>query len=221
MKGLDNDRKEILIKEFRNYLETGDGIEENQGGDERHVDLLTLLNELVALKTEVKIEARQFKTALAGFNSTLDTLTQENSCLSALLDQNQTNNEKSNKAQLRSLLLQVLELRDRIEAGLKVADNYQPKWRFSGFRKRERSVIQGLRDGQELTLKRLDQLLVSYDVCPIDVLDQQLDPNTMHATEVEHVALVETGRVTEELRKGYYWGEEIMRTAEVRVNKAK
>ena len=157
---------------------------------------------------------------MEGFNSTLDSLTQEKSHLSTLLNQNQANNEKSNKAQLGSLLLQVLELRDRIEAGLKAAENYKPKGWFPGFRKRERIVIQGLRDGQELTLRRLDQLLASYDVRPIDVLDQQLDPNTMRATEVEHIALVETGRVTGELRKGYYWGEEIMRTAEVKVNKS-
>ena len=51
---LDNDRKEILIKDFRTYLETGDELEENQGKENRHIDLLTLLRELVALKTEVK-----------------------------------------------------------------------------------------------------------------------------------------------------------------------
>ena len=218
---MEDDKKEILIQEFRNYLETADDLEDKRGESDRHVDLLTLLSELVALKTEVKIEARQFKTAMEGFNSTLDTLAQEKSHLSALLDQSLANNKQSNKTQLGSLLLQVLEIRDRIEAGLKAAENYKPRWWFLGFRKRERTIIQGLRDGQELTLRRLDQLLASYDVRQIDVLGQQLDPSTMRATEVGHIAVLETGRVTGELRKGYYWAEEILRTAEVKVNKAK
>ena len=218
---MDNETKKILIEEFRNYLETGTNFEEPQEKDDRHVDLLTLLSELVALKTEVKIEARQFKIALEGFNSTLETLTEEKSDLSTLIKQNQENNIKINKAQLGSLLLQLLELRDRIESGLKAAESYQPKWFPLGARKRERAVIQGLCDGQELTLRRLDQLLISYDVRPIDVLDQLLDPTTMRATEVVHIARVETGRVIGELRKGYYWGKEVMRIAEVKVNKAK
>ncbi|MGH8476477.1 MAG: nucleotide exchange factor GrpE [Methylococcales bacterium] len=211
--------KQQLLSEFYEYIDT-DGSAGNEARDpDRTVDLYSLLQEFIALKTEVKIEARQFKSALAQFQSTLDQLSAEKSSLSDLLEQQKAAAQKEKDSALRALLLQLLDLRDRIFEGLKVAESV----RFKAFtfcrRKRERAVIEGLRTGQSLTLKRLDQLLASYQVLPIEVLDKAFDPMTMRASELEHRSDVESGRITGELRKGYFWRDQVLRIAEVMVNK--
>lgn len=216
---MDDVSKEALVKEFRDYLDGNDDSDEIRPEDSRKVDLFTLLSEFVALKTEVKIEARQFKSALEKFDTVLDNLNAEKSHLSELLDQDREKHQKEKKSDLRALLTQLLDLRDRINAGLHVAASYKPR-RFSlTRRKREQAIIQGLCEGQELTLKRIDQLLATYNVHAIEVVGDQMDPATMRAAEIEHIVGVENGEVTTELRKGFYWGEEVLRTAEVRVNK--
>ncbi|MGH8499245.1 MAG: hypothetical protein ACRERV_10630, partial [Methylococcales bacterium] len=59
--------KQQLLSEFYEYIDT-DGSAGNEARDpDRTVDLYSLLQEFIALKTEVKIEARQFKSALAQF----------------------------------------------------------------------------------------------------------------------------------------------------------
>ncbi|MGH8500451.1 MAG: nucleotide exchange factor GrpE, partial [Methylococcales bacterium] len=185
----------------------------------RIVDLYSLLQEFIALKTEVKIEARQFRSALDRFQSTLDRLSSEKSHLSELLEQNKARIQKEKDAALRALLLQILDIRDRIFEGLQAAENYKIKAFSLCKHKRERAVIEGLRKGQSLTLKRLDQLLASYHVLPIPVLDKPFEPMSMRAAEVDYRPDVASGRVTGELRKGFFWRDEVLRIAEVKVNK--
>ncbi|MGH8550677.1 MAG: nucleotide exchange factor GrpE [Methylococcales bacterium] len=216
---MDEKIKQQLISEFCEYLDAG-AFSGNEADDqERVVDLYSLLQEFVALKTEVKIEARQFKSALDKFQSTLDQLSSEKSYLSELLEQSRAGIQKEKDSALRALLLQILDLRDRIFEGLKATENYR-KPRFSlGKPKREAALIEGLRMGQSLTLKRLDQVLASYHVQPIPVLDQFFESMAMRAAEVEYRPDLENGRVTGELRKGYLRRDEVLRIAEVKVNK--
>ena len=118
----------------------------------------------------------------------------------------------------RSLLLAFLEVYDRLEAGMKTLKNYTPSsWRY--FCKRENRLIQGLQDGQAMTLRRLDQLLARYRVRPLEVLNQTLDPHCMQAVEIDSQPHIGNGIVTGELRKGFMWENEILRPAEVKVNK--
>lgn len=212
--------KEALLDKFRLFLETNNEERSaNNSPDAHPVDLYTLLCELAALKNEVRLEARQFKTALESFGSSADTLRTDKETLLAELDRCRQAGERKSRDAVRGLLTQILDLRDRIEAGLSAAENYRPK-RFRLCRRRkEHALIKALREGQSLTLGRLDQLLTSHNVLPIEVIGQILDPHTMRAAEIDQHPKIDAGVVTGELRKGFSWGDEILRPAEVRVNK--
>ncbi|MGR9106990.1 MAG: nucleotide exchange factor GrpE [Gammaproteobacteria bacterium] len=216
---LDEEFKQQLISEFSEYLDAGAFLAGAADEGERPVDLYSLLQEFVALKTEVKIEARQFKSALDQFQATLDQLRTEKTYLGECLEQTKAGIQQEKDNALRALLVSLLDLRDRLHAGLQAVEQV-PEPRISLCRrKRDRALIEGLRKGQSLTLKRLDDLLASYQVVPIAVLDKVFDPMAMRAAEVETREDLENGRVTGELRIGYRWRNEVLRVAEVKVNK--
>jgi molecular chaperone GrpE len=62
--------------------------------------------------------------------------------------------------------------------------------------------------------------LQRYQVLPIDCVGKALDPHTMNAVEIAHDPKVANGTVVEELRKGFLFENEVLRLAEVKVNKS-
>ena len=85
--------------------------------------------------------------------------------------------------------------------------------------KRETALITAMAQGQEISLRRLDQLLNSYQVIALETCGKPLDPHTMRAAAIAQRTDLANGIVVEELRKGYRWKDELLRLAEVRVNK--
>jgi molecular chaperone GrpE len=216
---LDDVKKAVLLEAFRAALEEetdASALESDATGPEQRTDLFSLFSELAALKSEVHLEARQFKTALDRFGGVADTLAADCETWKEQLARAREDAEQRSR---QALLLELLELRDRLEAGLHAAERYRPKRFAMRSHRHEADLIKALRNGQELTLRRLENLLASYDVRPIPVLDRELDPHTMRAAEIDHHAGKKNGVVTAELRKGFYWGDKVLRTAEVRVNK--
>ena len=104
---------------------------------------------------------------------------------------------------------------------MRVLQNYRPAVlsRLFGLGRRERALLQAFTQGQDISLRRLEQLLNNQQVTALAVLGQPLDPHTMRAAEVEQRRDVGNGIVTEELRKGYLWQGELLRLAEVKVNR--
>jgi molecular chaperone GrpE len=218
---MDPSLKEALLEQFRAYLNGVDTAPEaglNAGGQAGEVDLFALFSELAALKNEVKLEARQFKGALDQFREAYSSLQSTHASLQAELERCRAAQQALQRESLRPLLLQLLDLRDRIEAGVQTLGAYRPG-RWDRFCKQGLRLLGGLREGQEITLRRLDQVLAGYRVSPLEVMGRPLDPHTMRATEVESRTDLNSGIVTGELRKGFLWEGEVLRLAEVRVNK--
>ena len=119
---------------------------------------------------------------------------------------------------IRHLLLDFLEVYDRLHAGMLSLNNYKPSfWKW--FYKREIALIESIKEGQAMTLRRFEQQLAKHKVLPIDVLNKILDPHLMRAVEVDKQTTIDNAIVTGELRKGFMWENEILRLAEVKVNK--
>lgn len=205
--------KEALLAQLRAYL---DGLDVAPAAAEE--DAFSLLAELTALKTEVKRESRQVKEALDQFRAVFSTLESGHAALARELESRRAAEKTLRRETLRPLLLQLLELRDRLEAGLAMETSparpllgrllHRPDPRLAEFRQ-----------GQAMTLRRLDRILGDYRVQPLEVLDRPLDPHTMRVVEVESRADRTQGVVTGELRKGFFWDDELLRPAEVKVNK--
>ncbi|HEX6512497.1 MAG TPA: nucleotide exchange factor GrpE [Chloroflexota bacterium] len=75
------------------------------------------------------------------------------------------------------------------------------------------SLIKGLR----LTYWQLNDLLVSEGLKPIEALGKSFDPRLHEAVDVDVAGSAQPGTVTSELQRGYYYQDEVLRPAKVRV----
>jgi len=215
---MDDAQKETLLEQFRAYLEDVQrGVEpapEFPAGEEQ----FAVLAELAALKSEVKLESRQVREALDQFKAVFDTLQSGYEALTRELQHRQQEEQQQRREALRPLLLQLLELYDRLQAGASLKPPPRRSW-LGRWRKDEAQWLESLREGQAITLRRLNQILLDYQLKPVAAVGKPFDPYTMRAVEVESRAAVAPGLVTEEHRRGFFWGEELLRPAEVKVNK--
>lgn len=214
--------KEQLLERFRAYLdELPEAVPTEATEADRRTDLYSLFAELVALKTEVRLESRQVKTVLDEFKSVFDTLQASQSQLGGELDRARGAVAEQRRAALKPLLLELVDLRDRLEAGLRVLQGYRPSLlgRLLGVARRERTLLQAVVQGQDISLRRLDQMLSNQQVAALPAQGNPLDPHTMRAAELDQRPDLANGIVTGELRKGYTWQGELLRLAEVKVNR--
>lgn len=212
MMNLDPEAKERLVEQFRACL---DSDADDAADDGEPIDLSTLLGEMAALKNEVRLQARQFKSALEQTQALCDALGERNQALARDLERARAQAAEAKAQAERGLLLGLLELRDRLQAGLDAQTAWRPSPLLRGAQRHWRS----LGEGSALTLQRLDELLASHRVRPIVALGQALDPQCMHAVAIEWAPEVAEGVVLRELRRGFRQGTVLLRTAEVIVNK--
>lgn len=208
--------KERLVERFRAYLETRD-TQASETVAAESPDLYTLFAEQAALKNEVKIESRQVKAALDQFRELFDTLRQTNTRLGNELERQQQRAQDQQREAERELLLELLELRDRLQAGHDQARRYRPGWlaRRGG----AGAFVAGMADGSAMNLDRLDEILSRREVQPLRAVGRAFDPQTMRAVEVVHDPAREDGEVVDEQRAGYLQHDRLLRLAEVIVNK--
>lgn len=212
---MDEANREELTERFRAYLDrVGEGPEESA---QKPPDLYSLLTELAALKNEVKLESRQVKAALDQFRELFDSLRQTNAGVEDERKRRRDAELSSRHSQERGLLLELVELRDRFQAGLRQAQRYHPGWmaRKGG----AGDFAKGMVEGMNMNLRRFDNILARRGVRPIETLNKPFNPQTMHVVEVERHPNREAGLVVREIRAGFLHKGRLLRPAEVIVNK--
>jgi molecular chaperone GrpE len=215
---MEGNRKTELLEAFGGYLDQLDAEPLEPAGQ---TDLFSLFAELSALRTEVKTEARQFVNVTSQFKETQEFLRTSHVQLEKELEQSRQNLAASRRTALRPLLVELLDFYDRLAAGQAALNNYRPLkgwFRFKS-RRQDRHFIQSIREGQAMTLRRLEETLARHQVRPLETLGRAVDPHTMTVVELDRRPDLENGVVTAELRKGFLWGEETLRLAEVKANK--
>lgn len=217
--------RDRLVEQFRTYLDdTAPSAADNEIEATRDVateascDLFTLFTELAALKNEVRLESRQLKVALEKFGELFDSLHESNQQLTRELNTQRNASSHAIGDAESKLLLEIVDLRDRLQAGLDTAQGYRATGlaRLSGT---PAGFIESLADGMAISLRRTDELLARYRVVPLAAVGQPLDPSTMHANAVESHENKPDGTVLNEVRKGYTRNDDVLRLAEVIVNK--
>lgn len=214
---MDETTREGLVARFRDYLDGAEEMPPEQATEAP--DLFSLLAELAAMKNEVKIESRQVKSALDEFRGLFDTLQQSNARLDGELSRQRERETRERQDTERNLLLELLELRDRMQAGQDQLLRYRPGWlaRRGG----AGDYVGGIAEGQAMLLRRLDETLERRGVRPLQTLGRRFDPATMHATDTTHDPERDGGQVLGETRSGYLHHGQLLRPAEVIVNKRK
>ena len=213
-----DERKELLLQRFRNYLDQSEEVSDDHEQSAQVVDLFTLFSELAALRNEVRLESRQFKSALDQLRELISSLEDHKRKLETELERCNDTHEKIRAKSERELLLNIIEVHDRITAGIRSMDQYRPDL-LARTSRRNAQFLQSMAEGQQITLRRLDDLLTRYQVEPIHALGAIVDPHTMRVDAVEHHPERENGEVIAELTKGFRRNNDILRTAEVIVNK--
>ncbi|MGR8930683.1 MAG: nucleotide exchange factor GrpE [Gammaproteobacteria bacterium] len=183
-------------------------------------DLAALFTDLAGLKTEVKAESRHFKSTLDSLAEAVEQLKIDNQALVCQLTVAAESARRQSYETKKILLLEWLDIFDSLTAGYQVINNYRPvDSLFNHSKKRDVRFIESLAQGQEITLQRFEQALKRRKVFAIDCIGKPFDSALMNALAVASDRRVENGIVVEELRKGFMFEDQLLRLAEVKVNK--
>ena len=216
---MDNVVKATLLDQFRCYL---DGIDEalppvETGSAE--ADLFTVFVELAALRNEVRTESRLVKEALDQFRGVFATLQSSHATFEQELKGARAESQESRRALLRPLLLELLDLHDRLAAGLRQPTTAPSRWLDRWWRWRP-AEPDSWREGFRMTQRRLEHILAERLVMRIELMGQRFDPHLGRVIGTSHETGVEAGIVVDEVRAGFLWGDELLRPAEVIVTQA-
>jgi molecular chaperone GrpE len=217
---MDQREKQELVEIFSSYLDNITEAEKTEQIIDSGPDLFSFHSELAGLKNEVRIESRQFKKALDDFRLAFSALDNSNQEMSSHLAELQEEKKALSKATLRPIIIELLEIYDRISAAVQSGSPPHTPL-FSKFCKRENEWIKASIEGQKITLYRLTELLNHYGVEPIETDKQKFNPTLMKAASKVYKQEQQEGIVINQLRTGFTWSKEILRVAEVVINSKK
>lgn len=215
---MDDSIKQALIDRFRGYLDMVEDGEEPPDDPGETADLFSVLVEMAALRSEVRTESRLVKEALEQFRGVFDSLQASQATLQRELDRARTETRDQGQSALRPLLLDVIDLRDRLVAALTLSAAARPRWRDRLWR-RDRSGVAAWQEGLRMTLRRLDQVLLDRRVVATQLAGLPFDPQLARAIGTAADSSVAEGTVIKEVRAGFLWDDQVLRTAEVIVSK--
>ena len=215
---MDDSIKQALIDRFRGYLDIVEDGEEPPDDPGETADLFSVLVEMAALRSEVRTESRLVKEALEQFRGVFNSLQANQATLQRELDRARTQTRDQAQSALRPLLLDVIDLRDRLVAALTLSAAARPRWRDRLWR-RDRSGVAAWQEGLRMTLRRLDQVLLDRRVVATQLAGLPSDPRLARAIGTAADSSVAEGTVIKEVRAGFLWDDQVLRTAEVIVSK--
>jgi len=223
---VDETLKEALVEQFRAHLDTreargGEIAGDLNGQDDGATDLRSLFVELAALRTEVRTESRLVKDTLDLVRGTVERAETEREAAVREAERIRSEAHQREKILLRPLLIDLLEVRDRLAAGVSgPAETTAPvSWYRRLFRRSAAAGDDAWREGLRMTLSRFDRLLSDRGVVPLDLVGRPFDPKAARAVGTVADPARANGIVTQEVRSGFLWQGDLLRTAEVIVNK--
>jgi len=212
----DEQQKEELIAQFRAYLEGDYSFDVTT----EEIDQMSLFQELSGLRNEVRIESRQFKGALDDFRQAFSSLDDSQQDIARVIQAKEQQNRDSARTILAPAISGLIELYDRVEAGLQV----QPPSPSLAERilpggKRCRQWLNSHMEGQEIILGRILDSLEQCGIFAIKTVGEQFDPNIMKGVGFKQEPQQPNNTVLQENRKGFRQDQKIVRSPEVIVNK--
>lgn len=211
--------KEALFELLKEEVEKGCAIEaEPLAPLIPEVDLLTLLKEMTRLRAEIRAETSAFRENRDYLAKAVETLKSELDRAKEREAQRQLDLGRAKETATRESIFALIDVADRIEASLKIAEeNARRRGPFRLF-KPDKS-LQALAEGLTLTLKRIGRRLSDMGVYRISSLNSPFAPEVMEAVNTIHNPDLPDGLVVEEVTAGYRTENCIIRTAQVIVNR--
>jgi len=215
---VDEHIKQALLSRLSAYLDSAADRPEPLDDPGGATDLYSLFVEMAGLRSEVRTESRLVKEALDQFRGVFDLLRTSQATLQQELDRVRAETRAQAHAALRPLLLDVIDLRDRLLAALKLVATGRPHWSDRLLRRNAPSGA-AWQEGLRMTVRRLDQVLLDRGVVATHLVGQPFDPRRARVVATAPDLSVAEGTVIEEVRTGFLWDDQVLRTAEVIVSK--
>ena len=221
------DWKERALEDFREWLddlpepaEDGDEGEdedaEGGAGEPHEIDLRDLFAEFAALRQEVRLQnreqsraSRELAKAAESYDTASRLIRRREDDLAAF--EKRVATEAENRC-LRS----VLEVHDALVRGRDAALALRER---RGLFRRPVRGAGGVVEGYELALRRFERMLARFGVRRTQSTGRPFDSRIMHAMEVRRAEQAEDGVVVEELLGGFTRDGDVLRLAEVAVNR--
>jgi len=211
--------KQALLSQFSAWLDAAGDSPAPAEELKPATDLWSLLVEMAGLRSEVRTESRLVKEALDQFRGVFDTLRASQATVQQELERARTEARDQARAAVRPLLLDVIDLRDRLLAALNFSGTPRRGW-VDRLLRRNATGEEAWREGLRLTLRRLDQVLLDRRVVALRLEGQPLDPRHARVVATSADTAAPDGTVIEEVRAGFLWDDQVLRTAEVIVSKS-
>jgi molecular chaperone GrpE len=214
--------KQSLVEQFRAHLDTLDDDTELEmmadadaiadADADTGTDLHSLYIEMAALRSEVRTESRLVKDTLDLVRDVVARAETERARVAEL---------EREAALLKPLLLDLIEVRDRLAAGVAgpSAATAAPSPWYRRMLRGPDTTADAWREGLRMTLNRFDRVLRERGLVPVDVVGKLFDPKLARAVGTVTDASLENGIVVQEVRSGFLWEGELLRPADVVVNK--
>jgi molecular chaperone GrpE len=215
---VDDHIKQALLSRFTAYLDSAADQPEPPDDPGEATDLYSVFVEMAGLRSEVRTESRLVKEALDQFRDVFDLLRTSQATVQQELDRVRAETRAQAHAALRPLLLDVIDLRDRLVAAVNLVATARPHWSDRLLR-RNTAAGADWQAGLRITLRRLDQVLLDRGVVAIRLAGQPFDPRRARVVATVPDLSVAEGTVIEEVRTGFQWNDQVLRTAEVIVSK--
>ena len=220
---MDETIREKLLSRFVAYL---DGLDHDESGEapagtaeevSEEADLFSVFVELAGLRNEVRTQSRIVKEALDRFRSVFDTLQSSHATLEQELKRARADAHDRERTLLKPLLLDIIDVRDRLAAGLKPAVAAPPRRWYERFPnpKAKRAAAEAWQEGMRMTLRRVDRLLADQRIAAIETVGRPFDPRHAAAVATVRDPAAADGIIVEEVRPGFLWQGELLRPAEV------
>lgn len=213
---VDDSSRQALLTRFADWLDTAEDVPDAPAEPGETADLFSVFTELAGLRTELRTESRLVKEALDQFRGAFDTLQSSHATLQRELDRARAGARDDRRAALRPLLLDIVDLRDRLAAALTLPV-LPPPWPERLWRPGHRRDS-AWQEGLGMTLRRFDQVLQDRGVRHMELLGRLLDPAMARVVGTVADRTAEAGTVVDEVRAGFLWEDQVLRTAEVIVS---
>ena len=211
------DWRQRALDDFRQWLdavaEQPPAHEEAEAADH---DLRDLFAEFAALRQEIRLQNREQARAgreLAAAAGRLDTTARQVERADETLAAFERRIARTAEDRC---LLETLEVRDALVRGRRAAVRLRDRPRLFG---RPPRGVAGVVEGYELAIGRVDRMLSRLDVRRVETVGRRFDGRVMQAVEARRVERVGDGLVVEELRSGFVRHDDVLRPADVAVNR--
>jgi molecular chaperone GrpE (heat shock protein) len=209
------------LSDFQSWLiDLPDDLTPTQSATLDSCDLYTLLSEFSSLRQEIKLQNREQHKAIQTLSETLNEyentarLFRERTKDIALLEERIRT--RSVQASEKSTVMPFLDMRDALVRGYNACKQMNEN---SSILRPSPKGIESIIEGYEMAIRRFDRALASVDIKPMECIGKPFDSKTMRAVGTKTINDHADGIVVEEMLTGFIRKQEVIRLAEVTVNK--